>query len=132
MGTALGSCPLWDCKLSNHGLGPGISLWQRGLGSWAAGSWLACHDLSSSAVTAAGLTRQPSTQPRISLQSQMCLLIAKAREPLEHPLGPEPRPPASQAGSPPLLADADNSVSSLPRHLEPEWEQEQERSSVAA
>lgn len=58
MGTALGSCPLWDCKLSNHGLGPGISLWQHGLGSWAAGSWLACRDLSSS-VTAAGLTRQP-------------------------------------------------------------------------
>lgn len=64
----------------------------------------------------------------------MCRLKAKAREALGHPLGPEPRPPASQAGSPPLPADGDNSVSSLPRHLELEWEQEQEqeRSCVAA
>lgn len=50
----------------------------------------------------------------------MCGLGANAWEVPWYPLGPEARPPASQAGSPPLVG-GDNSVSSLPRSWSWSW-----------
>lgn len=88
---------------------------------WAVGGWLACSDLPSS-VPAALLTEQSFTTAYLPVWTGS---LGEGGA-LWHPVGPEPRPPASQAS----LAGGDNSLSSLPRH----WslKQEQEHSCVAA